>query len=57
MVAYISRAAAEQVQREIRGATGLSSLPVISVMVKSGAWILKGDVAVCAAPLGMKGVA
>jgi hypothetical protein len=54
MTANISRAAAEQVQREIREATGQANLPVLDVMVRSGAWVLKDEV--YAAPLGMKGV-
>lgn len=43
MVARIHRAAAEQVQREIREATGLDDLPVITVMVRRGDWVILDD--------------
>jgi len=55
MTAHISLAAAEQVQREIREATGLADLPVLDVMVRSGAWVLKA--APPAAGVAPKGVA
>lgn len=55
MTARISRAAAEQVQREIREALGMADLPVLDVMVRNGAWVLKADQP--AAGVAQRGVA
>lgn len=43
MTAHIHRAAAEQVQREIRDALGMPDLPVLNVMVDTGAWRIIDD--------------
>lgn len=43
MVAHIHRAAAEQVQREVRDALGFPDLPVLDVMVRHGLWVLIDD--------------
>jgi len=56
MTAHIHRAAGEQVQREIRAALGMPDLPVIDVMVDSGAWKFIDD-GQPAAGAAQKGVA
>jgi len=54
MTAHIHRAAAEQVQREIREALGMPDLPVLDTMVAEGAWVIRGEQpAAGAAPKGV----
>jgi len=53
----VRRAAAEQVQQEIREATGFANLPVIDVMTRMGDWIVIDDPQPTAAGSVPRGVA
>ncbi len=43
MTVPVRRAAAEQIEREMREATGFADLPVIEVMVRRGDWRIIDD--------------